>query len=139
VAHMPKLRPNVWRSICAVVGEFQCQRIRIQPTLTTRLLPSTVSAYRCRSALHSALRHYRVWRRAAMLNAKTRVRLPRNCGRCQPLTFAIPRPHIADNRVAAVMNMDMLDSDVLPRAVPKAPQELHLNCESLQQAASRRS
>jgi hypothetical protein len=35
--------------------------------------------------------------------------------------------------------MNILDSHVLPPAVPKAPQELHLNCESLQQAARRRS
>ncbi len=33
------------------------------------------------------------------------------------------------------MNLDALDTRVLPRAVAEAPQEFHLNCESLQQAA----
>jgi hypothetical protein len=37
------------------------------------------------------------------------------------------------------MNMNMLDPHVLPRAVPKAPQELHLNRESLQEPRRRRS
>jgi hypothetical protein len=51
--------------------------------------------------------------------------------------MVIPRPHIADDRLAVLMDMHMLDSHVLPRAVPEAPQELHLNRESLQQAARR--
>ena len=63
------------------------------------------------------------------------------CGlfRGRPTTFAIPRPDIADYRLAVFINMNMLDAHVLPPAVPQATQELHLNCESLQQAARRRS
>ncbi len=133
---MPKLRPNVWRSICAVVGELQCQHIRIQPTLTTRLL----HRQHCVSLPAQAGVAVRAaplsgWRRAAMLSAEIRTHLPRNSGRRQPLTFAAPRSRIADDRLAAFKNLDALDTRVFPRAVSEAPREFHLNCESLQQAA----
>jgi len=57
----------------------------------------------------------------------------------RPLAFAIPRPHIANDGLGALMDMHMLDPHVLRCAMLEAPQKLHLNRESPQQAARRRS
>ena len=46
--------------------------------------------------------------------------------------MAILRPHVADYRLAAFMNVNMFDADILSRAVPPAPENLNLHRISLQ-------
>jgi hypothetical protein len=36
-------------------------------------------------------------------------------------------PHIANDRLATLMNIDMLDADVLPRAMTQATKNLYLH------------
>ena len=56
-----------------------------------------------------------------------------------PLAIAAPLPHIANDGLAAFMDMHMLDPHVLACAMLETLQKLHLNRESLRQAARRRS
>ncbi len=56
-----------------------------------------------------------------------------------PLAIAASLPHIANDGLATFMDMHMLDPHVLRCAMLEAPQKLHLNRESLRQAARRRS
>ena len=53
-----------------------------------------------------------------------------------PLAIAAPLPHIANDGLAAFMDIHMLDPHVLRCAMLEAPQKLHLNRESLRQAAA---
>ena len=51
--------------------------------------------------------------------------------RGRPTTIALSRPHIGDHRMAAFMNMNMLDPHVLPTAMSQVTENHYLHRVSL--------